>query len=299
MLDFFSKINMTRFVLCLVFFCCLWAFIDKAQYNYRSINGKLGVTVPRFQQEIIDGTAPSPYVYRQLVPRIRQLLMTVFLPGHAAVIVDTLFFVLGALVFIRKNSISCVAFLSLYTLACLVCYPNDKPESIAAISLMAIFIFLLFADYPHMNFIFGVMMIGVRPEIPIIVGISTFLSRNSRYYFYHSLLLVFGLFYLAFSKFLFWPTNNYPNGVDPFALVYNITEITTYHGILMILGCFLLIMLLHSKLRQSKNKLVSFVLFLGVMNVVSLITMGHVNEFRIFQPFLVSMLVLIQMMHIL
>jgi hypothetical protein len=203
--------------------------------EYRSADGYLGRTMPRFQVETINGTRPVPYVYRQGVPRIRQLLMRVLPPGHAAMAVDLGFaaiallagFALGRYAFGADRD-----FLGAITVALAVMgvFPNLNPEAVAMVaSVLVAFTCLIYERYLAAAVVVS-LSAGFRTELPVLFGMAALVAvyatggdaqrRRVRLGIF-CLPVIVGIAYLALCRLVLWPQAHY--GEPAFQLPYNLT----------------------------------------------------------------------------
>ncbi len=197
-------------------------------HNYRSTDGRLGDTVPAWQQEIINGTAPAPYVYRQAIPIIRNLLGNFLKPGHAALLLDIFLASLGLIIaamFGRHLLPQHGSYIGQIVIAVAFCggIPNDKPETVACITALITISYLLCMQRAILASIVAMAVTAVRPEIPVIVGMCILISHfpvfrsrrvvqpiTVRLTALPVLSMLLGITYLMLSKFLWWPDAHYP-----------------------------------------------------------------------------------------
>lgn len=175
--------------LLLVAVACGAVFVQMSSSHYRT-DGRLGSATPPLQTEIIEGTAPAPWVYRQTVPQLRDALDRAGLqPGHAAFGLDVLFFLIGALgsVWLGRRpgkdeavrprlqnmegeitgeALALVAF----TLASIASYEYAKPESVAMVAAGTVLTALLVWNRILLALGVAVLSVGVRPMVPVLFG---------------------------------------------------------------------------------------------------------------------------------
>jgi len=230
-----------------VFLVLMLMFVRAAVTNYESPDHYLGRTMPAWQMEIVGGTAPAPYVYRQGVPQLRRLVMTVLQPGHAALAVDAGFavialgagFALGVYGLGRGRGMW--GMVAAYVAAAGV-YTNDKPESVAMVAAIV----LVTACFLHKHYQTAALALVVsaafRPELPILFGgavlMAAFVARRSirpagglpLSLIPFGACVFAGLAYLAVCKFLLWPQAKYPQDTPAFMLMDNFTRPLGYPG---------------------------------------------------------------------
>jgi|GEM_PF-1524076 len=295
---------------------CLLAFLHVANTNYRQGTPFLGPTVPPFQREIVEGTAPAPYVYRQGVPQVRDFLESWMLPGHAAFVVDALLGIacMVAGVYLARTLLgrrASLLGLLVTTVALITVYPNDKPEAIAAISLVAIVSLLILHERHGLAFVVLIGLIPVRTDIPVIFAVAVILAawllfrRRSKWPTFSWLYVVVvaaGLVYLALAKFVLWPEAAYPPGTPVFVLFRNITTPFAWSGlllalILIVIGFSFAMRELQIAKEAHQSGAPANSGFLGLfifvmLYAVALLVVAMVEEFRVFQPLLPVALIL-------
>jgi hypothetical protein len=205
----------------LVGIACFGILERLVDITYRK-DGLLGRTMPVWQEEIIRGTAPAPYVYRQGVPQLRRLLMAVLQPGHAALVVDLAFVVLaliagtllGQAVLGRRmrrlgTVVACVALAG--------AFPSDKPESAAMVALVLVAGTAVLLDRHGVAVTAATLATTIRPDVSILFGlaglVTTFLLRrrgnadrwNARTGSLYVVPFVTGSAWLALARFFWWP----------------------------------------------------------------------------------------------
>jgi hypothetical protein len=261
--------------------------------------------MPLFQEEITNGTAPAPYIYRQGVPQIRQFLMNWLQPGHAALIVDFGFFTLASLAgyYLAKNIIGKnVAVIGILpaAIACMGSYPNDKPEAIASIAVTtAIFVSFLYKRY-SLVLIIGILSIFIRPEISILAGVSVFVVSLSSKIFKIKLdrkiilsslfLFIMGFSYILLARFFLWPNAKYPEGTPFFMLLKNFSGLFQLPGLLLasvifFIGIIFFIFPIISKQINNMNDEPIVTQIIGVylcLFIISLLTVSNIFEYRLF-----------------
>lgn len=295
-----------------VIISCALAFIQAADHNYRSTDGHLGVTVPPYQIEIVSGTAPAPYVYRQAVPQLRQWMAHLLRPGHAALLLDFFFAivaVVASLVTARTLLRPDLILLGppIATLACISAYPNDKPEAVAAIAAICLLSALVVTRRHTAAIIVAILAAPIRPEIPILFGLAMMLGKsvanNGRLvlrgpHLVYSLSTIAGLCYLLIARYLLWPDAQYPVGVSPMMLMRNLILPLAWPALIFAL-CLLgfsvaQVMICHFHVRSNTNSdwfqflrpMMGLQLFC-IFYVVFILVFAQVEEIRVFQPLLV------------
>ncbi|HYP41823.1 MAG TPA: hypothetical protein VEX13_15810 [Chloroflexia bacterium] len=230
-----------------VLFLCLLSFVQAADSNYRSAEGLLGQTVPPSQEEIVTGIAPAPYVYRQGVPQLRAVLTHFTQQGHAALFVDTGFALIAMLAgaYLARSTIGrelVVLGIFVSTLACVTAYPNDKPEAVAAVAAVTTMSSLIIARRYAFASIIAVSSMLLRPEVPVVLGITMVVAwlvmKNAivterRVFVYFLAVALLGILYLLLARFIFWPDAHYPQGVPVFMLGRNLTRALAFPGVLL------------------------------------------------------------------
>jgi len=186
----------TLFPLFLVIIACCAVFAQESTEYYR-VEGRLGSTVPPYQEAIVEGTAEPPFVYRQSVPQIRRGLRRLGMePGHAAFGLDFLFFVVGlfgaaglasysagtrsrgenilnALQAQQKlptMALAAAAGMAIFTVASVASYGYAKPEAIATVTSITWVVLLLLYNKPLWALGLSVVSVGFRPLTPILLG---------------------------------------------------------------------------------------------------------------------------------
>lgn len=287
-------------------------FAHFADWNYRSHDGRLADNVPPFQNEIVDGTAPAPYVYRQAVPQLRAALGAMLPPGHAAVVVDLAFaalagvcgFALGSFAFGPRRRVLGAL---LVALAVVTVYPNDKPESVAMVAL-PLLATVLALNRRHLAAA-GVVALSApfRPELSLLFPVAWIISlrvagprspeggsRGSGLIAY-AVALAVGVAYLALARFAWWPSARYPEGTQVVMLIENLTSPLRYPGLALVvmlgsLGGFWCL----QALRTPRSKTSSLAdndrearlgvgLFIVLWSLADL-GMGRTNEIRLAMP---------------
>jgi hypothetical protein len=295
---------------------CTLAFLQAADRNYRSAEGRLGKTMPPYQVEIIAGTAPAPYVYRQAVPQLRDLMMRVLPPGHVAVLADVAFALVAmasSIAFTRallKTDLVMLGML-IATLACITVYPNDKPEAVAAVAVVCLISALVLTRHQTAAIIIAILAAPVRPEIPILFGLAMMLGQLLAEHFRPTVrlnYLAFGLaavgggVYLLVARYLLWPDARYPADVSPFMLLRNLTLPiawpTLAFGLCLLALCFVQVILGYSLLKQENEyrwskhvKPVMSLEFFCLLSVIFLLFFAQAEEIRVFQPFLMPVII--------
>jgi hypothetical protein len=281
------------------------AFLTAADANYRAENGLLGRTVPAWQKQILEGTAPAPYVYRQGVPRLRASLAALLPIGVSALVVDLGFAVLamaaGALIaaeLLGRSSIIWGIIAS--TLACAACYPNDKPEAVAAVGAVLVMSWLLLTNHPIAASLIAGASVVIRPENPIVFGIAalaaSFMVRGeksstlARGLF--TLAIVGGLVYLGLARFVWWANAAYPGGTPLIMLPTNLSVWTALPGLVLEVGLLLLALLLMRLALRGPAATTSDARTFGIVSctlfaalyVIVAIFLARSDELRVVQP---------------
>jgi len=192
----------TLFPLFLITIACCAVFAQESTSYYR-VEGRLGSTVPPYQQSIVEGTAEPPFVYRQSVPQLRRGLQSLGMkPGHAAFGLDFFFFVIGlmgaaglAIYTVGRSpeeglldglrmknespvvSLAAAASLAIFTVAAVASYGYAKPEAIATVTSITWIVVLLVYDQPLWALALSVASVGFRPLTPILFGTAVGGSR--------------------------------------------------------------------------------------------------------------------------
>lgn len=300
----------------IVLLTCLLAFVQAADHNYRSSEGFLGWTSPPYQREIMDGTAPAPYVYRQAIPRLRAGLEIFMLPGHAALLADTVFAVIAVLAGVWLAGYGfgpSMRFLGIIvaTLACIAVFPNDKPEAVAAVAITTtIAAFSLAGRFGPAALLTGAGIL-VRADISILFAIAFALGfaavgyaaekRISYLAWVFAGIAVLGLLYLQLARFVLWPESRYPTGVPFFMGYRNLLSPLAWPGLVLglsfaVFGVFqaLQTFRLRDRLtsRDSRSGVVVFSMgMFTLLYAMAVVFAGKAEEIRLYQP-LVPLVVL-------
>lgn len=294
---------------------CVLAFIQSADRNYRSSEGRLGNTMPPYQIEITSGTAPAPYVYRQAVPQLRRVMMRALPPGHVAVLLDAVFasIAVGASIVLARTLLKAdlvILGALIATLASITVYPNDKPEAVASVAIVCLLCALVLTHRHTAAIIIAILAALVRPEIPILFGFAMVMTQllvaHSRLivhadYLPYGLTAIAGLAYLLVARFLLWPGARYPAGVSPFMLLRNLTLPFAWpalvYGMCLLCLCLVLVLVGYSLLRQDKTypwskhvRPMIGVQFFCLLYVAFLLLFAQVEEIRVFQPIIVPVI---------
>ncbi len=231
-----------------IFVSCILAFIQASDSNYRSTDGFLGRTTPPFQAEIVAGIAPAPYVYRQGIPQLRATLTRYMQPGHAALVVDTLFALaaMGAAAYLARLSLGKdLAFWGVIsaTLACAAVYPNDKPEAVAAVGCVVLISALVMTEQHRTVAAIAVLSALIRPEIPILLGIAMILTaalvrqkgelpkRNIT--IPYTITILAGISYLLLARYVLWPVATYPQDTPVLMLFQKLADPLAWPGVVL------------------------------------------------------------------
>lgn len=229
----------------------LYVFGHFAVDNYRSNDGVLGANYPGdWQREIVAGDAPAPYVYRQGVPRVREALFAVLMPGHAAVLIDLAFAIVALFAGVllarfawgpRKESVGLI----FMTLSLAIAYPHDKPEAIATVALASAACAMFAVGRQRLAILVALFSTPFRPELPVLLGFSFFAAVHwgssthgtsrlipHRRALPYLLPVVVAVSYLLACRLLWWPDAVYPEGTAVFMLWLNLTSPMRWPGLL-------------------------------------------------------------------
>lgn len=255
--------------LLLVAVACGAVFVQMSSSHYRT-DGRLGAATPPLQTEIIEGTAPAPWVYRQTVPQLRESLDQAGLqPGHAAFGLDVLFFLIGALGSVwlgrragkreamrsrRRNMEGGITgealALVVFTLASIASYEYAKPESVAMVAGVTVLVALLVWNRMLLALGVAALSVGVRPMIPVLFGgalcVSVLWVRGrdcgKRLLLFSLLTAGVGVAYLWIARHVWFPEQipyyeTHLVWALNLNLIGNLTEPTRWHGLALWMVC--------------------------------------------------------------
>jgi hypothetical protein len=265
--------------------------------------------MPPFQREILAGTAPAPFVYRQAIPMLRALVMRAAQPGHAAVAVD----IVLAAIAVAAMSTCALIYMGLEygwllgvltTLACVSCYPNDKPEAVGAVAVTALVAASLLTGRSMVAAGISLLAAGIRPEFPILVGLAMASvplptvpepkRRRDRWLFL--LVGASGMGFLALARFVIWPAASYPAGTAVFMLGHNLATPAALPGTALCIMLCLVNGVAYAALCRPAQRdrsacvdaaVVPALLGLAVFTILwicSILIVGKAEEFRLLQP---------------
>lgn len=230
----------------------LTTFAAASENAYRLPNGELGRAQPPWQVEITSGTALAPYIYRQGVPRLRQVAEIALPPGDIAVAIDIAFWILAAISLLALVASLFGPLLApfgpiLALAGSIGAYPSDKPEAVAALSLVA----LISALLQRNRLWFAALALAcsslIRPEYPILMATATLLmsvvqpARTSLEIRRFAPILIsggFGVAYYLAARFVLWPHQAYAADGREVMLLHNLSTPLALPG--LALGLLLL-----------------------------------------------------------
>ena len=285
------------------------AFLAAADANYRSADGRLGQVPLPYQKEIVAGTAPAPYVYRQAVPRLQGLLLEVLLPGHAAVALDALFAILalvsGTLLArwaLGRELGPWGAILA--TFACVAAYQRGFPEAIAGVAVPLTIVALLVHGRDAAAAALTGASAFLRPEIPVLLGtgmaVAGFVERGSprarRLGVAFGLAAAVGLAYLLAARFVLWPDAPYTEAPPLDRLGWNLLQPIAWPGgmLLLLMASLGLTWLVRPDAPEEERVLQRGMGLFTLLYAGVLVLITFLREVRLFMP-LLSPLVLLGM----
>ncbi len=297
--------NLVLFYLYAVLFL---AFLGASDANYRR-EGRLGRAPLPYQSEIVSGTAPAPYVYRQAVPRLRAVFMRVLLPGHAAMAVDALFAILAMV----SGSLLARWALGeafgpwgavLATLACVVAYARDFPESTAGVAVPLAIVALLVHRRDVAGAALAAASAAMRPEIPVLLGVSMTAAafaerrapRSRRLGAAFALAAAVGLGYLLAARFVLWPDAPYTDAPALDRLRWNLGQPVAWPGglLLGVMTALGVAWLVRPGAQEEERVLQRGMGLFTVLYAGTLLLITFLREVRLFMP-LFPLLVLLGM----
>jgi len=268
--------------------------------NFRNSAGILGDAIPAWQNEIITGSAPAPYVYRQAVPQLRSLVQQILKPGHAALLVDLIFgliaiYASGLLHQGRDSDPRKFVWGSILGLLSIICsIPNDKPETVAMICLTVLFSHFAMSKQRTKALLVSLLFLAVRPEMSVFAGLSSLLTYESSATQIHKrlswLVITFGILYILLAKFVLWPHSKYPAGTPTITLVLNFTSMTALAFLPLALGLLVLNasqIPMHTERRAQMSGNVTIALFNSSW-ISAVLFLGKIDEIRLMTPVLSS-----------
>jgi hypothetical protein len=235
--------------------------------------------------------------------------MRVLLPGHAAMAVDALFAILAMVSgsFLARWALG-EAFgpwgAVLATLACVVAYAREFPESTAGVAVPLAIIALLVHRRDVAAAALAAASAAMRPEIPVLLGVSMTAAafaerrapRSHRLGASFALAAAVGIGYLLAARFFLWPDAPYTDAPALDRLRWNLEQPVAWPGglLLGVMAALGVAWLVRPGAQEEERVLQRGMGLFTLLYAGTLLLITFLREIRLFMP-LFPLLVLLGM----